>query len=188
MSIEKFRLLSLEKRYKYDVIVGHSAHELLCYIHPESIRITLFRDPIERIVSLYYYVKQCKKHPLHSIACHRKMNLERWINLQVVEDRVSNFYIKYFLGKSPSELIHPVEDAVNLVKENYHIIGVLDRISDFVDTIQDKALLKCRFKNTKLNVTKNRPVVDTIPSPVLQEIRNMNYFDIAFYKKIKLLE
>jgi hypothetical protein len=50
-----------------------------------------------------------------------------------------------------------------------------------------RLFLRYKFNDTKKNATKQRPSIDAIPSSVLQDIRNMNYFDTILYKKIKLL-
>jgi hypothetical protein len=140
LSIKKFKKFSKQKRYSYDIIAGHGSHELLDYVHPESFKITVFRDPAERIISLYYYIKRCEDHPLHSITKHYE--IQQWLKMKVVKDRVSNFYIKYFLGKSPNELINPIEDAVSAIKLSYDSVGIIENMNKFIKIVQHEAFFK----------------------------------------------
>ena len=54
VSVEKFKNLSKKNRHGYDLVKGHLAHELLDYVHPECLKVTVLREPVDRIISHYY--------------------------------------------------------------------------------------------------------------------------------------
>ena len=51
-------------RHKYDLIAGIQAQQLIDYAHPECLKISILREPVDRIISHYYFVCQATAHPL----------------------------------------------------------------------------------------------------------------------------
>ena len=66
-SIESFKTKSQETRYKYDFVKGHNAHKLIDHVNPECIKVTVLREPLDRIISHYYYAKRVPAHYLFEI-------------------------------------------------------------------------------------------------------------------------
>ena len=64
-SVEIFLNLTTKKRYRTKLVYGLLANKLFDVTHPESIRATVLREPIDRIISHYYYVKRNKDHYLY---------------------------------------------------------------------------------------------------------------------------
>ena len=64
-STNYFRQLSEKRRFKYELVYGHCAQKIIEYIDPYSLKITVLREPIDRIVSHYYYAKSNPNHYLH---------------------------------------------------------------------------------------------------------------------------
>ena len=77
-SVDEFKAFSRYKRHGYDLVKGHLAHKLLDYAHPECLKITVFREPVDRIVSHYYYAKRNETHYLYSKILKSRMNLEEY--------------------------------------------------------------------------------------------------------------
>lgn len=46
------------QRHRYRLITGHLTDDLLSDVHPDMIRITVLRDPVERIVSYYWHYRR----------------------------------------------------------------------------------------------------------------------------------
>ncbi len=186
-SVDLFKTLSQEERYSYDLITGHNANELLDYVHPDCLKITVFRDPIHRIVSHYYYAKDTKDHYLHSKINELKLNLEQYATLNL-SDELRNYYTTHFSGLTISDAEKNPEDSVTkaleFVLERYNLMGVLDEFETFITKLKNQAQFKEEYENQRVNVTKDRPSINNISPSTIRKLEEVNFLDVAFYKKI----
>ncbi|WPD22742.1 MAG: sulfotransferase family 2 domain-containing protein [Candidatus Electrothrix scaldis] len=187
-SVESFKRLSQNNRYSIDLIQGHLAHELLDWIHPDTLKITVLRGPVDRIISHYYYVKLYKNHYLHEKVSRAAMTLEEYA-LSGLSNELRNWYTTHFSGytveeaeKSPEESI---AKAAEIILRQYDVVGFLDDFTGFVATLKKKARLWSIYKDKKINVAKKRPALDEISLSIRNTIEQVNFLDIALYERIK---
>ena len=184
-SINKFKTFPKEKRYEYDLIQGHSAHKLLEYINPDCLKIIILRDPIERIVSHYYYVLRNSEHYLHSKVIKLGIELENYVSYDL-SDELQNYYTTCFTGLSPVDAeekpVLSVSKAAEFVMKNYDLIGFLDEFSYFTELLYKQARFKFKYNGRRFNVTQNRPALKDIPESTLKKIEKANSLDIELYK------
>lgn len=186
-SVKEFQNLPQSKRYQYLLIKGHLANQLIDYIHPDHLKITLLRNPVDRIVSLYYYAKESPKHNLYLEINQAGMSLEDFATSDITIE-VRNRYTTHFAGLSPIDVeLHPknaLNTAINTIKE-YDVIGFLDDFVNFTDSLRLQAELKYKYDNKRINVTKKRAAIDEIPLSVINTIKEINYLDLELYEKIR---
>jgi hypothetical protein len=187
-SLMAFKSLPEATRYTYDVTLGHFADELFDFVHPDTISMTIFREPVDRIISHFYYVKENSDHYLHEIVTNNNMRLEEYVT-SGISIELRNWYVQHFLGVSIAEAEnHPdqsVAEAYRFVKDRYHIIGFLDDLDTAMDNLREKAGYRKRFKNSYLNRTANRPRKNEIDASVLNTIEQVNFLDVELYGKLK---
>lgn len=187
-SVDEFKNLSQRKRYGYDLVIGHLAHELLDYVNPECLKVTVFREPVERIISHYYYAKRTPIHYLYSKIHSSEMSLEDYTT-SGLSGELRNWYTTHFSGLTAEEAEQSSEAsirrAVDVVLNRYDIIGFLDNFSLFVEKLRNQANFRYEYKNKKINVTQDRPSLNDVAQSTIIKIEQINQLDIAFYKKIR---
>ena len=79
ISKEEFKALPAERKAQIRVVMGHvmyGIHELL----PQQVRyVTMLRDPVDRVVSLYHHIKRIPEHPLHQSVVEKNLTLEEFV-------------------------------------------------------------------------------------------------------------
>jgi len=184
-AIDKFKNLSRFKRYKYDLVRGHLARRLLDYVHPESLKVTILRDPVDRVVSHYYYVKRSPSHYLYPQVV--ELNLDEYVQRNLGGE-LRNFYTVYFSGLPLRDAEQNPEESVAMAAEalsRYDAVGFLDDFASFAAALRRRAELKRPYRNKKLNATPNRPGIDEIEPAIISRIKQANHLDIALYEKIR---
>ncbi|GAB5561846.1 MAG: hypothetical protein SynsKO_34930 [Synoicihabitans sp.] len=158
------------------------------YVHPECLKITLFRDPIDRFVSHYYYGRRTPGHRDYPEIHKLELDLEKYVKSDLARFG-RNSYTTHFSGLSAEDVEkHPEESvarAVDVVLNQYDIIGTLDQFSSFTDRVYEQANLRHAYQNKKVNVTLDRPRIQTIDSSTIENIKRMNHLDIIMYQKIR---
>jgi hypothetical protein len=188
VSVEEFLKLPQRSRHGYDLVKGHLAHRLLDYVHPECLKVTVLRDPVDRIVSHYYYAKRTPEHYLYSKIHNSDMTLEDYVtsNLSV---ELRNWYTGTFAGLKVDDAERRPEEsitrALEFVLKRYDIVGFLDNFSLFAETLRKQANLRYKYQDEKVNITQERPSLDNIEQSTINKIEQVNHLDIVLYRKIR---
>ncbi len=187
-SIEEFKALAPCKKTRYDLVKGHLAIELLDHVSAEMLKITVLRDPIDRIISHFYYAKRTKQHYLYSKIKKSGMDLEQYVT-SGLSDELQNYYTTFFSGLTARDVERNPEKAiiraVQIVQERYDIVGFLDDFKSFANELKKQAKFRHDYQDVRLNITANRPSLDDILPSTLKIIEELNHIDVSFYKKIK---
>lgn len=188
-SVNKFKKLPEADRHGYDYVKGHMAHELLDWAHPESLKVTLFRDPVERIISHYYYARTTTTHYLHSRICTLGISLGHYISHDGMSVELRNWYTTHFSGMTIEEAENDPKEAVsralNAVLNRYDLVGFLDDFSSFAEKLRAQANLRYPYQDQRLNVTADRPPRDSIESFTIRKIERVNFLDVRFYNTLR---
>ncbi|NBB78933.1 MAG: sulfotransferase family 2 domain-containing protein, partial [Verrucomicrobia bacterium] len=90
-SVAQFRQLPESQRHAFALISGHLAGYLFDEVHPDSCKITVLREPVDRIVSHYYFVKRTQSHYLHEKVLREGLSLRDYVE-QALSHELSNHY------------------------------------------------------------------------------------------------
>ncbi|MCI5223688.1 MAG: hypothetical protein D3924_13715 [Candidatus Electrothrix sp. AR4] len=187
-SVNDFKNLSQRRRHGFDLVNGHLAHELLGYVHPECLKVTVLREPVERIISHYHYAKRSPEHYLYSKIHSSYMSLEDYATSDL-SGELRNWYTTHFSGLKVDEAERSPEEATakafDVVLKRYDIIGFLDDFSSFAEALRTQADLRYEYQNRRVNVTQDRPSTNDVAQSVIIKIQQVNHLDIALYKKIR---
>lgn len=149
-SVKAFQLLPERSRYRYHLIKGHGAHDLLDYVHPDTITLTIFREPIERIVSHYLYVKQCTKHHLHDRVINSGIELKDYAS-SGISCELRNWYTTHFTGLSLDAVESNPDDSVpraaRIITEKYGVVGFQDQLIEAMCKLRTAESIHEPFRN-----------------------------------------
>jgi len=187
-SVNKFKSLSKKSRYRYHLIVGHLTNDLLDYVHPDTIKMTIFRDPVDRVISYYFFVKQQKQHYLHDRVVKSNMRLEDFAS-SFLSVEMRNWYTTHFTGLSIEQAeSNPKESlrrAVKIISKKYGIIGFQDDLPAVTNKLITSAHLYKKFDNQVLNKTRKRIEIEEVPENTKKTITEVNFLDIKLYALLK---
>jgi hypothetical protein len=149
---------------------------------------TLLREPIDRMVSHYFFVKQDKGNYLHDRVMKSEIGLEDYANSKL-SDELQNWYTTHFTGWSAEDVeSHPEEAlrlAVKIVRQRYDIIGFQDDLTSAAEKLKDAANLRQPFVNQVRNSTRDRMGVQEIAESERNAIARANAVDIKLFSLLK---
>lgn len=185
-SVAKFKSLSNEKRNLFALIKGHLAGYLLDDVHPQCLKVTVLREPVDRIVSHYYYAKRNPVHYLHETIHRKNISLKDYVESDLSHE-LSNHYTLHFSGLSREEARLDPEAAIAKAIERigrYDLVGFQEDFLTFVQQLCQRANLRLPFPEQKVNVTRNRKGVGDIDDETRWAIEAGNGWDTKLFKKI----
>jgi hypothetical protein len=180
-SYQKLNRWPASRLAKLQVLKGHMPFGIHRRLQQPFTYITFLRDPVERVISAYYFAKNYILHPKH-----------RWISKLTLEEYVRlspshNVQTKYLSGREFEGDYHAgdcSEEMLAMAKDNmtryFSLVGLTERFDEGL------AILKIIFgwelaKYAKFNVTKVRPKRTSLPASTLDLIKERNKYDVALY-------
>lgn len=190
---EEFACLPPEQRDTWDLLVGHvqfGVHELLS--RPATY-ITMLRDPVERLISHYYYVLEQPAHHLHRRIVENGWTLCDYV-LWPKNDEADNDQVRWLMstprwtvpnGALTREML---EQAVWNLTNAFAVVGLAERFDDTVRCVcaafgwEPPAV-----PLERLNAARSRPAREAIPAATLGAIRERNRYDLELYDVARAL-
>ena len=188
-SIDEFKKLPVAQREEIRVLKGHmyfGLHELL----PQpSTYITILRDPVERIISHYYYVLRSPNHYLYNKVTSQHMSLKDYV-CSGISTELDNGQTRLLSGLEQTVFgweecsTKVLELAKQNIKNHFAVVGLSERFDETLILLQKAFAYKIPFY-VQENVTKNRPLKENISQDTLKFIEKYNELDIELYKYAK---
>ena len=189
-NIARFRKLPREVFNYIDLIAGHNAHHLVDILPANWLKFTLLRDPIDRIVSHYYYVLESPGHYLHQAVKQPGMTLEDYATSGLSHE-LQNYYTCLFLGISDDAVKQDPAGAANrafsLLSDDYDVVGVLEHLQAALDTLAEKAGFVQPYIPRRLNQTKHRIKLTDVQDSTRRAIAEVNSADVLLYDRVMLV-
>jgi hypothetical protein len=188
-TVEEFKQLPRERREKIRLLKGHMYFGLHEFLPSPSTYITVLRDPVDRIISLYYFVLQSPHHSHHKLVTSQNMSLEdyfysgrkRQLNngqtrlLSGIDSTVIDF------GQCSTAML---ESAKKNLQEHFLVFGITERFDETLILMKRALGWKNPFY-VKHNVTKDRPSKENVSRDILDLIKKYNELDIELYNYAK---
>lgn len=186
-SIKKFKSFSESEKNHYDLIIGHISHFLINDVSKDMIKTTVLREPIDRILSHYFYAKNEPSHYLNALINSENLSLADYVQHKDVHE-VRNYYTNHFSKLELTDRFSSDEDAykqamINI--EEYDVVGTLENFDIYTKSLQELVGFKSNYEKRDLYKTPIRKAVDEIDEKTLDIIKKHNQFDIEFYNHIK---
>ncbi len=184
-SVTEFSELPETVRHNFDLVQGHFASSLFDAVDPRALRVTVVRDPIERIISHYHYAKRNAKHYLHEkLTKNGGLPLKEYCT-SGLSGELENWYVRHFArayNDQPLTIQH-VEVAFNNFFSLYDLIGFQDDIPAFIRHV--KLMARCNFPY--VNSFKNsasRYEMGGVDEEALNAVKQANELDILLFERL----
>jgi hypothetical protein len=174
----QFYKLTNNKLNSINCLYGHFKYG----IHPTLTKpftyITLLRDPVERVISTYYFILQNPKNRMYKTV--KKMTFEEFIASDLLP--ISNHQTRFVSGKTNPDL----ELAKQNIKKHFAQVGITERYAESI-FLMSKQLGWQNVQYTKQNITKHRLKQNDFSKETIQLVRKKNILDLKLYNYAKQL-
>lgn len=185
--IEEFKKLPDIQKEKIRVVEGHIPFGLHRYLSGPATYITMLRNPVDRMISVYYFILSRPTHYLHSSILSQNLGLRDFICSDMAAD-VHNGQVRFLSWTEEAGTFlpsgHLTTEHLEVAKRNmerFLLVGLLERF--------DETLIMLRrfmdWRNvcySRRNVTPSRPHLEEIPGDVLRLIEKYNELDMELYR------
>lgn len=176
--IERFKRLSESRKRWLDVLKGHMQFGLHEYLPNPAAYITFLRDPVDRAVSAFFFIREHRLHPMHREIKDR--SIEDFIRATPSQQNVQT---KLIGGLTPDDecTLEVLQRAQHNLRNSFSVIGITERFGESLAAMRRKFGWKLkRYRNYR--VTSVRPASKELPGPIVESIRRSNAYDVELYE------
>lgn len=173
--------LSAKERARLQLVYGHfeyGVHELLSQ---PSEYVTLLREPVDRVISLYCFIRREPRHRLHASLKAEDVSLEEFLDQQLTRE-IDNHQTRLLSGaRLPfGELTRTHLERAKRNLARCAVVGVQHRFEEFFASVQQRYALRIRPVRNEL-VAPQRIGVDDLDRTVYEKIAALNQFDAELF-------
>lgn len=184
--IDAFIKLPLDKKTHIRLLKGHMPFGLHQYLDCSSKYITILRDPIERVISQYYYIKKNTFNPLHEQVEKGNMTIAEFVS-SGISVGMNNGHCRFLNGDLDQYGFDQCDSTlydhvVQHIKEHFLWVGITERFDESILLLAKKIGWKKLPYYIRANVSKTRKPRKTISDEDLNAIEKYNTFDIQLYR------
>ena len=167
---------------KYDLFSGHMPFGLHRRLTRKATYITVLRDPVERVISEYYYRQERRSHPIADIGV-KGLSLRDYLE-KLPYDNVQTKLLAgtipdydYLAGSCDEEMLTV---AKRNLAEHFTLVGLTERFEETLGLL--KVLLGWKVgRFVPMRVTRGKPQRASLPPDVRDLIAEHNRFDRELY-------
>lgn len=184
--IEDLKKMPVHEQEKIKCITGHYAfgvHEY--YTARPAVHVTILRDPVERVISYYFFVLRNENHYLHKTVKENNYSLRDCIENKLTPE-LNNGQARILAGVGRgTKFGNCGRDMLEQAKENlenhFSVVGIAERFDEFLRVLGHELGWDVTvYKN--LNVTGNRMKKEDLDGESLAVITEYNRLDIELYR------
>ena len=154
-------------------VLGHFSFGLHEHLTRPSTYVTMLRDPVERVVSLYHYLQ-----------LEGRMDIEQFIAEPPIKE-VDNDQVRRISGEDPAIGACTVE-MLRLAQQNlqrhFSVVGVTERLEETLVLLERRLGWTKEVATYPRNVNPAKSRVKDVPERVMKAIRRRNELDSELYR------
>jgi hypothetical protein len=166
-------VVNLLSRRDLRAVVGHFWFGLHEHVARPSRYVTLLRDPVERVVSLYYYAK-----------LEETMSLEEFARKPPFRE-VDNDQVRRIAGVNPpvGECTHAMLDlARENLRRHFDVVGTTERMDETLAQLNVKLGWNREVVSFPRNVNAARPSSSVLTREAVEAVRARNELDYELWR------
>jgi hypothetical protein len=161
-------------------VYGHCRFGVHQYFNKPFKYITMLRDPVERIISTYYFIRSSPSNKMHNKV--KNMSFEEFVfsNDPKLSFPLNNHQTRFLSGEHNPDLNLALEN----VRKHFLFVGITELYPHSVFLLNRLMGWK-QEPYTKENVTRSKPKTLNIPPNVMEYIKKNNEMDDQLYQYCK---
>jgi len=166
---------------KYNALAGHIRYGQIEKNFEDVFKITFLRDPIERILSFYYYAKESPETKDHITVQSKKLNILDFLDhCQEKNDRRFVNGMTFKLASDCTQQEELASAKKNL--ETMDCIGIQKYFDESLSILSYKTGWKPVEVVPRTNITKKRSNQNELSSEIVEKILELNQDDQLLYE------
>lgn len=191
-TLDEFKALSTEQKMAIRLLRGHFGFGIRTLLPGPSEYFTILRDPTERVISYYHFVRRSPRHYCYERVTKDNMSLETFVTSRIdtlldngqtrlLANRESGHEIPF--GSCTTALL---DEAKHNLREQMKVVGLTERFDETLFLLQ-QAFGWRKLYYSRQNVSAGRSSQQALPPSTLATIQATNTLDTELYHFAEML-
>ena len=181
-----FDKLASQSKDRARAFMGHEGFGFHQALARPTTYITLLRDPVDRVISHYYYIRRDKHNRMHKMVSQPEMSLAEFVT-SGISNEVDNGQTKFLAGLNTPYLKageygpEILDAARHNLATHFKIVGLMERFDETLILMKRHLGWRWPFY-VRANVTQKRPHRRDIAPDTIALIQEANTLDLELYQ------
>ncbi|MCQ6282351.1 sulfotransferase family 2 domain-containing protein [Bacillus sp. EB600] len=166
-------------------LLSHHPFGIHKLVHKPFTYVTMLRDPVDRVISAYYYLHKNTDTLEEFKKKIDNVNLKEFVTQ---DDKDFQYFVNNMQTRIVSGEFDPKRANLNKAKDNFRdyfsVIGITEMFDESMNLMKEKFNWG-DIHYTKQNVTKKRPLKENVPEEIIKLIEEKNQLDLELYRWVK---
>jgi hypothetical protein len=180
-----------ERLENLQAVTGHSSFYLRIdqLLKRECCFVTILREPVDRLVSLYYYLRSiADANPIGKQIVERNMSLVDFAQSRF-DLTTDNPMLRMLTGSDTNSITwgactqEMLENAKHNLLHYFDFVGFTDEYSEFLPFVSKQ--FGWNTEEEKLNINADRKSLQEVDPDTIRVIEELNSFDVELYRYAK---
>jgi hypothetical protein len=173
---EQMSRIPLQERSRAALLWGHVPYGIHEYIPRRCDYITILREPVDRVISVYKHILKSRTHVLHDHVVNQGIGLEEYVLSDVDEGQTRNSQVRQLSGRQFGMIDHAALEQAKQNLRGFAVVGLTERFEETVILLRRALGLRFRFY-----VTRNVSPSVEVSARAIDLIRERNQLDVELY-------
>ena len=177
-----FENLPVEKKNELLAIYGHLYFGIHKQLKGPCTYITILRNPIDRLISAYTFIRERPAHPNYPYA--QELSFKEFVERGVMGKEQENGQTRILSGRYEEDgpcKADMLEQAKTHLKNDISVVGLTERFDESLILIKRALSWRMPFYFKK-NVSHNQLTQNDLDAETLAFLRDYNRFDLQLYE------
>ena len=182
-SQEQFKQLPTKEKENIQLLMGHMYFGLHEFLPSPSTYITMLRNPVEKVISYYYFVSKLTTHPDYELIKSQNISLKSYCAMGRVN--MSNTQTRFLAGENFSGVndeSEMLEQAKKNLDEHFSLVGITEKFDETLILMKQKLGWKSNPYYYRRNTNRGSAYKQAeVSEDTLATIRQYNQLDLELY-------
>jgi Sulfotransferase family len=174
---EAMNSIPLERRSHARLVWGHLPYGVHLYMPQRCEYVTILREPIARVVSVYKYILRTRDHVLHDRVAREGIPFEEYLESGMDEGQTENSQTRQLSGRQSAVLDRVALEEAKHNLETSLVVGLTERFEETFVLLRRALGLRMPFY-----ITRNVSPPYEVSARALELARERNELDFELYR------
>jgi Sulfotransferase family len=179
---EQLGRIALADRSRARLVWGHMPYGVHQHIPGPCDYMTVVRDPVSRVVSVYKHILKSSSHVLHDRVADQRIGLEQYVQSGIDEGQTENSQTRQLSGRQFGVSDRQALDQAKRNLQGFLVVGLTERFEETLVLVRRTLGL-----GLPVYVTRNVSPPFDVSERAVELIRERNTLDVDLYAFVKTL-